>query len=242
MRAPAIHRVTPRCLLLKWKSAHLTEVSEDIRTYSDWLRANFSSELLEVTPAYTELAIYLNAESHAEPIQKALETFSLDAPQNNSNKIVSRKITIPVCYEGEFASDIERVAKFNQLSIQQVIKLHSEATYTVAFIGFLPGFPYVTGLPDALHTPRLSSPRPRITAGSVGIGGNQTGVYPQDSPGGWNIIGRTPIPLFNPLATSPALLQAGDTLCFQPIDRSKFDDLTVSVRKGTFDSKIDVHD
>ena len=132
-------------------------------------------------------------------------------------------ITIPVCYDLEFGPDLPDVAQHSGLSAEEVVRLHSSVTYLVYFLGFSPGFAYLGGLPEILDTPRLATPRPSIAGGSVGIAGAQTGIYPVDSPGGWRLIGRTPLRMFDPEATPPTRLQPGDRMRFAAIDRAKFD-------------------
>jgi inhibitor of KinA len=135
-------------------------------------------------------------------------------------------IEIPVCYDDKFAPDLDQVCYHTGLTAEQVIDLHSGAAYRVNCLGFTPGFPYLSGLPAELNTPRRPVPRKGVPAGSVGIGGNQTGIYPSTSPGGWNIIGRTPMRLFTPQKNPPALLCAGDVVRFRPITRREFDEFS----------------
>jgi inhibitor of KinA len=130
---------------------------------------------------------------------------------------------IPVCYGGDCGPDLELVAGRCSLKAEEVAALHSGADYLVHAIGFTPGFPYLGGLPKPLHTPRRDTPRARVPAGSVGIGGSQTGVYPLSSPGGWQLIGRTPIALFRPERQPAALLKPGDRVRFRVISASEFD-------------------
>ncbi len=146
---------------------------------------------------------------------------AFDAPGN--------VVTIPVCYDIEFGVDLPEVARHAGLSPEEVVRLHSSPTYRVFFLGFSPGFVYLGGLPEALCTPRLATPRPAIAGGSVGIAGDQTGIYPVDSPGGWRLIGRTPLRMFDPEATPPTRLQPGDSLKFSAIDRATFEDMQQSV-------------
>lgn len=126
----------------------------------------------------------------------------------------SRLIEIPVHYGGEFGQDLFDVATFHKTTPQEIIRRHTEPTYTVFMMGFQPGFPYLGGLPENLHTPRREQPRSRVIAGSVGIGGSQTGIYPFTSPGGWQILGITEMPLFDIQKTPPVLLMAGDNVRF----------------------------
>lgn len=128
----------------------------------------------------------------------------------------ARTVEIPVRYGGEFGPDLEDVALHTGLAPPEVIRLHATGNYLVYFLGFSPGFPYLGGMPPELATPRLPAPRKRVPAGSIAIGGSQTGVYPVESPGGWRVIGRTELRLFDPRATPPALLRAGDSVRFVP--------------------------
>src|SRR5208283_5556688 len=137
-------------------------------------------------------------------------------------------VTIPVCYDLEFAPDLLEVARHAGLPAEDVVRLHSDVTYLVYFLGFSPGFVYLGGLPEILYMPRLATPRPLIAGGSVGIAGSQTGIYPMDSPGGWKLIGRTPVRMFDPEATPPTRLQPGDRMKFSPIDRGTFDEMMQS--------------
>lgn len=141
-------------------------------------------------------------------------------------------VTIPVCYDIDFGPDLQDVAQHAGLSVDEVVRLHSAPTYLVYFLGFTPGFVYLGGLPHVLHTPRLTTPRPSIAGGSVGIAGAQTGIYPFDSPGGWKLIGRTPVRMFDPEATPPTRLQPGDRMKFIPIDRATFEELRRSAEVG----------
>ncbi len=144
---------------------------------------------------------------------KDLKTDKMDPP---------RVVSIPVCYGGDFGPDLEYVAHHNNISPQEVIEIHSGNEYSVYMIGFSPGFPYLGGMSEKISAPRRSSPRLIIPAGSVGIAGKQTGIYPIETPGGWQIIGRTPIKLFRPDEESPSLLQAGDKIKFTPISYPEF--------------------
>lgn len=137
----------------------------------------------------------------------------------------ARTVEIPTCYEGELAPDLELVASGSALSPEQVVALHSGATYVVQVIGFTPGFPYLAGLDPRLATPRRAEPRTRVPAGSVGIGGEQTGIYPIAIPGGWNIIGATPLVVFDPLRTPAPMLRIGDRVRFIAISRARYDAL-----------------
>jgi inhibitor of KinA len=178
--------------------------------------------LEEIVPSYQTVTVYLKK----EPLEMEEIIHRLLSKWKNSRqfeeKLSSRKITIPVCYEEPYSLDIERVMEQNNLNRDEVIALHSGTTYTVYMIGFLPGFPYLGKLDERLATPRLHTPRFQVEKGAVGIGGQQTGIYPLDSPGGWNIIGKTPLDLFHPEREEPFFIQAGDQLEFYPITMSEY--------------------
>lgn len=131
-------------------------------------------------------------------------------------------VEIPVCYEAEYAPDMGHVTSHTGLSAEEVIALHCGRDYRIHMLGFLPGFPYLGGMDERLATPRLKSPRTRIEAGSVGIGGSQTGIYPLPSPGGWQLIGRTPLKLYDPQRDKPVLYKAGDYIRFVQISKEQF--------------------
>jgi KipI family sensor histidine kinase inhibitor len=131
-------------------------------------------------------------------------------------------IEIPVCYGGDFGPDLDALAKYAKLDAQDIVARHARAEYRVAMLGFMPGFPYLLGLDQALHAPRRASPRTRVPAGSVAIGGAQTGIYPRELPGGWQLIGRTPLTLFDAARAQPALLRPGQCVRFRAIEAGEY--------------------
>lgn len=155
--------------------------------------------------------------------QLAAHVSQLVESEGGTESTASRAVEIPVCYDPEFGPDLADVAEHNEITTDEVIRLHTSATYPVYFLGFSPGFAYLGGLPEKLQTPRLASPRTRVTAGSVGIAGEQTGVYPIDSAGGWRLIGRTPERMFDASANPPTRLQPGDIVRFTSISRASFE-------------------
>lgn len=174
-----------------------------------------------VHPAYASLLIdfdplRLTHEELTSTVQQLANTDDVAA------ETTANVLTIPVCYDLEFGPDLPDVARHAGIPAEEVVRLHCAPTYLVYFLGFSPGFVYLGGLPEVLHAPRLRTPRPSIAAGSIGIAGSQTGIYPVDSPGGWKLIGRTPLVMFDPEATPPTRLQPGDLMKFAPIDRATF--------------------
>ena len=141
---------------------------------------------------------------------------------------------IPVCYDASFGIDLEEIANKKKCSVADIIRLHTETDYLVYFIGFQPGFLYLGGLHQNLHVPRKSNPRVRVDKGSVGIGGAQTGVYPQNSSGGWNIIGKSPLNFFNMKATNPCFAKPGDRIQFVAVDIHTFYEIEREVIKQEF--------
>jgi KipI family sensor histidine kinase inhibitor len=167
---------------------------------------------IDIVPGMNNLSALVDPQQQSA--SALLETLQELAQSTKPLEFQARQIQIPVCYGGDDGPDLELVAQHCQLSPAEVITLHSQAEYLVHFLGFQPGFAYLGGLAPQLHTPRRAEPRLKITAGSVGIGGSQTGIYPAASPGGWQIIGRTKLRLFDPQQGQPSLLQAGDIVRF----------------------------
>lgn len=153
-------------------------------------------------------------------------------------QVARRVVEIPVAYGGEWGPDLADVARLNRMSEDEVIRLHTAPTYWVQMIGFVPGFAYLGGMSARIATPRLATPRPRIEAGAVGIAGRQTGIYPLATPGGWRIIGRTPLPLFQPNSAAPSLLKMGDYLRFRPCGPEEFCALQAASQAGNPPVKV----
>ncbi len=186
----------------------------------------------ELAPAYSTVGVFFDVAeiAHAAPdfdpsdwlktrIETVLKIHSAETEEHDETRLIE----IPVCYDGEFAPDLDDIARSTGLDAAEVIERHSSAAYRVACVGFIAGFPFLSGLPSELATPRRSVPRKEVPAGSVGIGGAQTGVYPRTSPGGWNLIGRTPMRLFDVQYSPPTILQAGDRVRLRRISREEFD-------------------
>lgn len=178
-----------------------------------------------IHPAYNSILITFN-ESIKSPFDMMEELETLLKDVNQFLNVEPRSLEIPVCYEDEFAPDINNVASHNDLTKEDVIQYHSKQNYLVYFLGFSPGFPYLGGMPKEIATPRLQTPRLKVPEGSVAIGGDQTGIYPVESPGGWRIIGRTPLKLFLPEKNPPTLLKMGDNIKFVQITKEQFNKMS----------------
>jgi inhibitor of KinA len=185
-------------------------------------------------PAYATLTVFFDPmQVRLSPVLKGLSCFEriqhylddLSNKQASTSESDGETITIPVCYGGDFGPDLEFVAQHNQLSLEEVIKLHTEAVYKVYMLGFVPGFAYLGGLPQQLAMPRKPVPRKAVPSGSVSIAGMQTAVYPLQTPGGWQIIGRTPVKMFDVKADKPVLLKPGDQVVFKSISETEFDEI-----------------
>jgi len=181
--------------------------------------------IIELIPAYCTLTVVYSPEiSDCEYLEMMINMLLRNV--KDVPKAKGRQVTIPVCYGGDYGPDMKNVADHTRLSPDEIISLHSSVSYRVYMLGFLAGFPYLGGLDKRLATPRLAKPRLSIEAGSVGIAGMQTGVYSISSPGGWQLIGRTPLKLYDPTSDKPSLLAAGDMIHFQPITSSEFQELS----------------
>jgi inhibitor of KinA len=175
-------------------------------------------------PAYCSILVKFDALTLThDDLERALRSYV--ARLDSVRLPEPRRIEIPVCYGGDLGPDLDGLAASHQMSTERAIELHASGDYLVYFLGFMPGFAYLGGLADALATPRLSTPRPAVAAGSVAIGGNHTGVYPVAAPGGWRIIGRTPLTMFALTRTDASVLSIGDRVRFVPIARDQFEEM-----------------
>jgi inhibitor of KinA len=179
--------------------------------------------ILNLHPAYVSVLVEFDPRLRRQAEIEALVRERLESGQSAAAPDPPRHtVEIPVRYGGEFGPDLEDVARHARLSPERIVDLHASARYLVHFLGFSPGFPYLGGLPPELATPRLAVPRKLVPAGSVAIGGSHAGIYPMESPGGWRIIGRTPLRLFDADASPPALLAMGDRVRFIPVSEGCF--------------------
>ncbi len=203
---------------------------QKIQTITSYLDDHPFEWMIEYIPAFTTVTIFydpikitlLNQGSHL-PYHFVYEQLTnLLSGLTVGNTIESKTITIPVCYGGKLGPDLNTVAQLNDLTTEEVIHIHTSGDYLVFMIGFAPGFPYMGGMSKKIATPRRNSPRLKIPERSVGIAGEQTGVYPIETPGGWQIIGRTPLQLFRPMEKSPSLLKAGDKIKFKSISYTEY--------------------
>ena len=185
--------------------------------------------ITDIVPAYASVTVFYDSAQLSdapggayESVCRLMETCAVQS-KSLHGALGTKVVEIPVCYGDDYGPDIEFVAEHCRISVEDVVSLHSGADYMVYAIGFTPGFPYLGGLPEALRSPRKDTPRSRVPGGSVGIGDLQTGVYPMASPGGWQIIGRTPMQLFRPHLEPAALLKPGDRVRFKPMSPGDYE-------------------
>ena len=214
------------------------ETNEKIRSFCMYLEKENLPGVIEWIPTYTAVTIiydpyyvlYDALKKRVESIQYQLSDIELPP---------AKVIHIPVLYGEEKGPDLKHVADLNGFDESEVMSIHSGTNYLIYMMGFTPGFPYLGGMSDKIATPRLANPRARIPAGSVGIAGKQTGIYPLNSPGGWQIIGQTPIKIYNPNQKKPILLQVGNYIRFFPITKAEYAAIEKDVEAGSYLPQIE---
>jgi len=230
---PRFLLVGDRGLNMEFGNEISEEINQKIRATATAISQRQISGIKELIPTYRSLLIIY------EPMEVSLKDLiaqlkliqkdlgSLELPQ----PIVS---VIPVLYGGDMGPDLDFVAEHNKISIDEVIAIHTSTNYLIYMLGFTPGFPYLGGMSEKIAAPRLSSPRTKIPAGSVGIAGKQTGIYPIDSPGGWQLIGRTPVKLYDPHRETPVLFEAGNYIRFKSIDKEAYAKVEQEVENNSY--------
>ncbi len=217
------------------------EIDEKINARLMGLINHLSDERIkgieEFVPSFRAVLIHYNpAILSYSAMEKKLKA-ALEVPFHESTH-AGRIVKVPVCYDRQFGPDIEDVAKHAGISVEEVIKIHTAKPYLVYMLGFQPGFPYLGGLDERIHTSRLETPRIKLEAGSVGIGGGQTGLYPMESPGGWRIIGVTPVRCYNPEREKPIPYMAGDRIKFESVSKKEFDELRKLDLEGKYEFEV----
>ncbi|MEM6515248.1 MAG: 5-oxoprolinase subunit PxpB [Bacteroidota bacterium] len=229
----SFHKYSERSVLVEWPQEINNYILNDVLIFKNYLSKSNIESIIQVNHAYNSILII-----YKFTIENINDTF-LELKQLYCSRNVEKLETgnlwkIPVCYEDDFGWDLDEISRVKNLSKSEIIDFHLRPIYTVYFIGFLPGFMYLGGLDNHLHFPRKKNPRQRIEKGAVAIGGNQTGIYPHESPAGWNVIGNCPLELFQASKQSPCFAKAGDKIQFYEIDAIEHRKISAEVVKGTF--------
>lgn len=220
-------------LLVEFGKEISPKINQKIAATVQLMRDQYIEGVVDVIPAFCSLLINYDPRVIAyEEIKERIQGLLKIEVKGSENR--KRVYEIPVCYGGEYGPDIANIAENAGLSEEEVIKIHSSRDYLIYMLGFLPGFCYLGGLDERIHTPRLANPRIKINAGSVGIGGSQTGIYPLDSPGGWQLMGMTPVKTYDPDREVPILVEAGDYIRFVPIDEEEYKRIKELVERGEY--------
>ena len=231
---PRILNAGDSCLIVEFGNSIDMEINARVQALRDAIERNPFRGLIETVPTYRSLAVCFDPLIVPDGLDKLLLNLSEAAENTNSAGDEKRKLLIvPACYEGEFAADIEKVAAKAGITTDEVIRRHSANDCYCYMLGFVPGFPYLGGMDPSLETPRLKEPREKIPGSSVGIAGKQTGIYPIDSPGGWNLIGKTSLRMFDPARNPAIFLEAGMWVRFVPIGAVEFERMaSIAVQPG----------
>ncbi|MBW2250238.1 MAG: 5-oxoprolinase subunit PxpB [Deltaproteobacteria bacterium] len=229
-KKPLFRIAGDRGLLVEYGDVIDPDVNNKVRSMAIIMEKESSKSVIETIPTYRSLLIIYDP-AITNPTKLEKEILALEERLSQIKIPPPDTVEIPVCYGGEFGPDIQFVADHNSITKDDVIRIHSEADYQIYMIGFTPGFPFLGGLPKELHTPRLETPRSFVPERSVGIANNQTGIYPLASPGGWQLIGKTPLKLFAPEHSNPFIYKVGDRIKFKPISTEDYYRLAGEVKK-----------
>jgi inhibitor of KinA len=230
-----IYPLNERAITIELGESISEDVHGRVMSLRDEILEKSFAGILDVVTAYTTVTVYFDPDLISNsilqgktPLQKMTQFVSEKAISLKEGKdnTVNSVITIPVCYHHDFAFDLQWVASHHNTTDEEIVRRHTNMEFTVFMIGFTPGFPYMGILPSDLESPRKQNPRIQVPAGSVGLAGKQTGIYPSATPGGWQIIGRTPLTLFDAKSARPSLLKPGDKVRFESISKDEFTTMT----------------
>jgi len=227
-------------VLIQWPKKIETDILKNITIFKHKIEVDMGEYVLETVPAYNSLTVFFDTAriKYSGVVADLKEIYaSKDQKLLTANKVWK----IPVCYDDEFALDLKLLAKAKKLTKEKVIALHCEPIYDIYFIGFLPGFLYLGGLSPKLEYPRKDKPRMKVKKGDVALADKQTGIYPKESPGGWNIIGNSPIRFFNVDEFPPCFAVAGDKVKFMPIDKLKYEAIKKEVEAGIYEIESEIY-
>ena len=228
-----------RSILIEWPPLIDERILFDIASFKQKIVNNKIKLVVDVNQAYNSLLV--NYENSILDFDYQINILIGNYKAKETYKIQNSRLwKIPVCYDEDFAIDLDNISVVENISKEEIIKRHFQVNYTVYFIGFLPGFLYLGGLDERLYFPRKESPRLKVDKGAVAIGGKQTGVYPNESPGGWNIIGNTPISFFDVSKNNPCFAKSGDSIQFYPISLKEYHNTKALVEVGVYQIESEV--
>ena len=238
---PLIQPLGKQAILLSWQENIDENLLYHLLQLKNNIQQHYTKVKVEVINTYNSLLI--NYSSTINNIYREISVVEkLMDSQRKKAHLQFYQFSLPVCYDQKFGLDLEELSKQNQLEISEIIQLHTQPNYTIFFTGFLPGFLYLGGLDEKLHISRKKSPRLKVEKGAVGIGEKQTGIYPQISAGGWQLIGNCPVPIFEVNQQKPSPFQAGDKLKFEAVSMEDYQTIKREVNQGTYQLKKEVYE
>lgn len=212
-------------------------INYNLKKITDYLDSLNHKAIKDLLPTYRSIIVYYDPMMISFDELKEMVEKNCAADDSQMLSLKKEIIEVPVLYGGEYGPDIENIASHNNLTIEEVINIHTSGEYLVYMLGFTPGFPYLGGMDKRIATPRLTTPRTKIPAGSVGIAGEQTGLYPIESPGGWQLLGRTPLNFFDSAKENPFIVAAGQYIKFKAITEEEYHAIVEQVKNGTYTVK-----
>lgn len=232
-----IVNINENCMSVVFEERIDPEINAQVIQLKSAIQNSAISGILELVISYNTLVIYFDdTVTDHEKLSESLQSLTLSSTAQQQ----TTTYVIPVCYEAPFNLDLDEMASLHNKTTEEIIQIHTSKPYLIYMLGFMPGFPFLGGLDESIATPRKASPRKEIPAGSVGIANAQTGIYPLASPGGWNIIGKTPLKLFDPKRDPEVYYEAGDYIKFKRISKEEYDNIEQAVNNGTYEIEMEV--